>query len=99
MSLINPQPPLNEDIPPAGGAYIADKFLDTGDGQGFSWGLAHYGASDWTFLVGFTCDLTRTGEKDLGWHNFPHYSAIRDVMKDPEKFGISRESLFRKKCK
>jgi len=86
-----------EDIPPAGGAYVADKFLDSNDGQGFSWGLAHYGASDWCFLVGFTCDLTRHGEKDLGWHGFPHYSTIRDVMKEPERFGITRENLFQKK--
>lgn len=86
-----------EDIPPAGGAYVADKFLDNNDGQGFSWGLAHYGASDWAFLVRFECDLIRDGEKDLGWHNFPHYSSIRDVMKDPEKFAISRDSLFKNK--
>jgi hypothetical protein len=86
-----------EDIPPAGGAYVADKFTDSGDGQGFSWGLAHYGASDWCFLVGFTCDLERNKEKDLGWHGFPHYSAIRDVMKEPERFGISRQNLFKNK--
>jgi len=86
-----------EDIPPAGGAYVADKFNDSGDGQGFSWGLAHYGASDWTFLVGFECDLRRSAEKDLGWHLFPHYSAIRDVLKDPERFGLSRQSLLRTK--
>ncbi len=86
-----------EDIPPAGGAYIPDKFLDTGDGRGFSWGLAHYGGSDWAFLVGFDCDLQPDVKKDLGWKNFSHYSTIRDVMKDPERFGVSRESLFR--CK
>jgi len=82
-----------EDIPPAGGAFIPDKFLDNGNGQGFSWGLAHYGASDYAFLVGFECDLEVGKEKDLGWHNYKHYSAIRDVLKWPEKFGIPKESL------
>jgi len=47
--------------------------------------------------VGFTCDLTRDGEKDLGWHGFPHYSTIRDVMKEPERFDITRENLFQNK--
>lgn len=84
-----------EDIPPAGGAYIADKFLDTGDGQGFSWGLCHYGRSDWTFLVRFDCDLTREGEKDLSWEHFPHYSTIRDVMLDPDRFHVPAEALRR----
>ena len=84
-----------EDIPPAGGAYVADKFIGNGDGQGFSWGVAHYGSSDWSFLVGFTCDLTRDGVKDLAWRNYQHYSAIRDVLKEPEKFGLARENLFK----
>lgn len=87
-----------EDIPPAGGAYVPDKFTDSGDGQGFSWGLAHYGGSDWCFLVGFECDLTREGEKDLSWKHFPHYSTIRDVLKDPEKFGLKRDDLFKNKA-
>ncbi len=82
-----------EDIPPAGGAYIADKFLDTNDGQGFDWGLCHYGRSDWTFLVRFECDLKRNSEKQIGWNQFRHYSTIRDVMLQPEKFGVTTEIL------
>ena len=82
-----------EDIPPAGGAYIADKFLDTKNGQGFDWGLCHYGRSDWTFLVRFDCDLKRDTKKQLNWNQFRHYSTIRDVMLDPERFGVTNEKL------
>ncbi|TLX74318.1 glycosyl hydrolase [Labilibacter sediminis] len=88
-----------EDIPPAGGAYIADKFLDNKDGQGFSWGLCHYGRSDWTFLVRFECDLTRDAEKQIGWKHFKHYSTIRDVMLEPEKFGVTPEALLGRRKK
>lgn len=86
-----------EDIPPAGGAYIADKFLDTKDGQGFDWGLCHYGRSDWTFLVRFECDLKRNSKKKLDWNQFKHYSTIRDVMLNPKKYGVSSEILQKKK--
>ena len=82
-----------EDIPPAGGAFIPDKFADNKDGQGFTWGLCHYGRTDWTFLVRFDCDLKRDVEKQLDWSQFPHYSTIRDVMQNPEKFAVPREAL------
>lgn len=82
-----------EDIPPAGGAYIADKFADNKDGQGFEWGLCHYGRSDWNFLVRFDCDLKRDSQKDIRWNTFQHYSTIRDVMLDPEKFNVPPEAL------
>lgn len=85
-----------EDIPPAGGAYIPDKFDDPEDGQGFSWGLCHYGRSDWNFLVRFECDLMQGVEKQTDWRFFPHYSTIRDVMVDPDRFGVPRESLIEK---
>ncbi len=85
-----------EDIPPAGGAYIADKFTDPEDGKGFSWGLCHYGRSDWNFLVRFDCDLMQGMEKRLNFNYFPHYSTIRDVMKDPDRFGLPRGALNRK---
>ena len=88
-----------EDIPPAGGAYIADKFMDTKDGQGFDWGLCHYGRSDWTFLVRFECDLKRDSEKQLGWSQFKHYSTIRDVFLNPQKFGVTTEILQGRKIK
>ncbi|MGB2129135.1 MAG: glycoside hydrolase family 117 protein [Flavicella sp.] len=88
-----------EDIPPAGGAYIADKFTDSKDGQGFDWGVCHYGRSRWTFLVRFECDLKRDSQKQIGWNNFKHYSAIRDVYLNPEKFGVTTEILQGKRIK
>ena len=85
-----------EDVPPAGGAYIPDKFDDPKDGQGFTWGLAHYGRSDWTFLVRFDTKMQQGMNKDFSWSRFPHYSTIRDVMHDPDRFGVPREALTRK---
>ncbi|WP_298535711.1 family 43 glycosylhydrolase [uncultured Algibacter sp.] len=86
-----------EDIPPAGGAYIADKFLDTKNGKGFDWGLCHYGRSNWTFLVRFECDLKQDSKKNLDWGQFKHYSTIRDVMLYPEKYGVTSEILQKKR--
>ena len=86
-----------EDIPPAGGAYIADKFDDPKNGQGFSWGLCHYGRSDWNFLLRFDCDMKQGMEKKLQFQYFLHYSTVRDVMVDPERFGVPRQSLKRKR--
>jgi len=85
-----------EDIPPAGGAYIPDKFDDPADGQGFTWGLCHYGASDWCLLLRFDCDLKQGVEKKLDWKHFRHYSTVRDVMVDPDRFGVPPEALKRK---
>ena len=85
-----------EDIPPAGGAYVADKFTDPENGQGFRWGLCHYGRSDWNFLVRFDCDLKQGAKKRLNFNYFPHYSTIRDVMQNPDRFGVPREALLRK---
>ena len=82
-----------EDIPPAGGAYIADKFSDSGNGQGFNWGLCHYGRSRWAFLVRFECDLKQGDTKRIDWKQFRHYSTIRDVDLFPQKFGVSTEIL------
>jgi hypothetical protein len=84
-----------EDIPPAGGAYIPDKFDDPENGQGFTWGLCHYGMSDWNFLLRFECDLHRDSEKQLQWKYFRHYSTVRDVMVDPQRFGVPPEALRR----
>lgn len=72
---------------------IADKFLDNNNGQGFSWGLCHYGRSEWTFLVRFSCDLKRDTKKNLDWSQFKHYSTIREVMLFPEKFGVTNQIL------
>ena len=86
-----------EDMPPAGGAYIPDKFDDPEDGQGFTWGLCHYGASDWCFLLRFECDLERGGKKQLDWKYFKHYGTVRDVMVDPERFDVPPEALRRRR--
>ncbi len=86
-----------EDVPPAGGAYIADKFDDPKNGQGFTWGLAHYGRSDWTFLVRFDTQMFQGVKKDLSWKSFPHYSTIRDVMVDPERFDLPKGALLKHK--
>ena len=88
-----------EDIPPAGGAYIADKFDDPDNGMGFSWGLCHYGRSDWNFLVRFECDLVQGMKKDRDWNTFPHYSTIRDVLRDPARFNVPAEALRRRAIK
>lgn len=88
-----------EDIPPAGGAYIADKFDDPDNGMGFSWGLCHYGRSDWNFLVRFECDLVQGMNKDTDWNTFPHYSTIRDVLRDPARFNVPAEALRRRAIK
>jgi len=82
-----------EDIPPAGGAYIADKFDDPADGQGFTWGLCHYGRSDWNFLLRFDCDLKQGVTKKISWNYFQHYSTVRDVMVDPDRFNVPRNAL------
>ena len=84
-----------EDVPPAGGAYIADKFDDPENGQGFTWGLSHYGRSQWTFLVRFDTQLQQGIKKDFSWKTFPHYSTIRDVMVDPDKFNLPRTALVK----
>jgi hypothetical protein len=85
-----------EDIPPAGGAFIADKFKDPENGKGFSWGLCHYGRSDWNFLLRFNCDLEQGKEKKRDWKYFPHYSTVRDVMQNPKRFDVPAGALHRK---
>jgi len=85
-----------EDIPPAGGAYIADKFDDPRDGQGFSWGLCHFGRSDWNFLVRFECDVEKGMKKKTDFKYFMNYSTIRDVMRDPDRFGVPYKAFSRR---
>jgi len=89
-----------EDLPPAGGAYIPDKFADDKDGKGFSWGLCHVGGRmvPKNFLVRFDCNLERGMEKDVAWRRYPFYSTIREVLYEPEKFGIPSEDVY-KKCR
>ncbi|MBK1876046.1 glycoside hydrolase family 117 protein [Pelagicoccus mobilis] len=79
-----------EDIPPAGGSYIEDKFWDTGDGKGFTWGLA-YVRDDWDWLVRYDCDLHREKAKTaLVPYRYRHYGQVRAVLDDPAKFKDSR---------
>ena len=66
-------------------------------GQGFTGGLCHDGARDWNFLLRFDCDLHRDSEKKLEWKYFRHYCTVRDVMVDPDRFGVPQEALKGKK--
>lgn len=59
-------------------------------------GLCHYGSSDWNFLLRFECNLHRDSDKQLQWKYFRHYSTVRDVMVDPERFGVPPGALQRK---
>jgi hypothetical protein len=84
-----------EDLPPAGGAYIPDKFADNKDGRGFSWGLCHVGgrAVPKNFLIRFDCDLERGKPKNVQWNQYRFYSTVRDVLYDPEQYGIPQELM------
>lgn len=76
-----------EDIPPAGGSYIADKFTDPEDGRGFTWGLSYVRNDDWNSLIRFDCDLHQDKPKsELVPERYKHYGQIRSVMADPQKF-------------
>ncbi len=75
-----------EDIPPAGGACIPDKFTDTKDGKGFSWGLC-YVKDEWDWLARFDCDLHRDKPKsELVPDRYQHYGQVRAVLEDSAKF-------------
>jgi hypothetical protein len=41
--------------------------------------------------------LHRDSEKQLGWKHFPHYSTIRDVMRDPARFNVPHDALLEKR--
>ena len=69
-----------EDIPPAGGAFIADKFEDPANGKGFSWGLCH-GRSDWNFLDSLIVIFNKV-KRSHRLEVFSHYSTVRDVMQN-----------------
>ncbi len=60
-----------------------------------SWGLSHYGRSDWAFLVRFDTQLKQGMRKKLDWKQFPHYSTIRDVMVDPKRFKLPEGALLK----
>jgi hypothetical protein len=75
-----------EDIPPAGGSYIEDKFTDPDDGKGFTWGLC-YVRDKWDYLVRYDCDLHRDVPKSkLAPARYKHYGKVRDVLTNPAKF-------------
>ena len=44
----------------------------------------------------FECDLKQGMKKRTTFNYFPHYSTIRDVMQNPDRFGVPREALYRK---
>jgi len=73
-----------EDIPPAGGSYIPDKFTNTNNGKGFTWGLCYH-KDDWDFLIRFDCDLHRDSTKNLQ-RRYVHYGTLREVLKNPKRF-------------
>lgn len=84
-----------EDLPPAGGAYIEDKFADNRAGNGFSWGLCHVGGMTVprNFLIRFDCDLIRDKPRDTRWSRYPFYSSVREVLYDPSRFGIPEDEI------
>lgn len=48
--------------PDAAGLYCPDKYDNTKDGKGFTWGMAHIAQSKskpWAYLIGFKCDLSQ----------------------------------------
>lgn len=48
--------------PDAAGLYCPDKYDNTTDGKGFTWGMAHIAQSKskpWAYLIGFKCDLSQ----------------------------------------
>ncbi|MCK5173274.1 MAG: hypothetical protein KAR47_07775, partial [Planctomycetes bacterium] len=51
------------------------------------------GRSDWNFLLRFDCDMKQGMKKKLDFNYFLHYSTVRDVMVNPQRFGVPREAL------
>lgn len=52
--------------PDAAGLYCPDKYDNTTDGKGFTWGLCHISQKKdkpWAYIIGFECDLTGKGQK------------------------------------
>lgn len=48
--------------PDAAGLFCPDKYDNTTNGKGFSWGMAHIAQSKskpWAYLIGFKCDLSQ----------------------------------------
>ena len=48
--------------PDAAGLYCPDKYANTKNGQGFTWGISHISQSKtrpWAYLIGFRCDLSQ----------------------------------------
>ncbi|MBA7523757.1 hypothetical protein ES705_15891 [subsurface metagenome] len=47
--------------PDAAGLYCPDKYANTKDGKGFTWGLCHIAQKSdrpWAYIIGFKCDLS-----------------------------------------
>lgn len=78
-----------QNLPPAAGAYIADQFTNSGDGQGFNWGLCHVArGAPRNFLIRFESDLKQGEKKKTSGRNARYFNTVWDVAIDPEKFGI-----------
>ena len=88
-----------EDIPPAGGAYIADKFEDPASGKDFLGVFVTMVDQIGIFLIRFDCDLQQGKAKRRDWKYFPHYSTVRDVMQNPGRFNVPNEALYRRPLK
>ncbi|MGL1885134.1 MAG: family 43 glycosylhydrolase [Reichenbachiella sp.] len=51
--------------PDAAGLFVEDKYFNTKDGKGFTWGLCHIAqrqSHPWAYIIGFECDLSSTLE-------------------------------------
>jgi hypothetical protein len=85
-----------ESVPIAPGAFVADAFTDTTNGQGITWGLSHFtnagknGVSQHSILARFDCDLSQQVHD-------PEFKKTR-VWKSPEEFfrrGLSKKQRER----
>jgi hypothetical protein len=73
--------------PDAAGLYCPDKYANTKNGQGFTWGISHvpqYKIKPWAHLIGFRCDLSQ--EIDDRKHKrenirFDEYSRINSTRR------------------
>jgi hypothetical protein len=78
-----------QNMPPAGGAYIPDQFADSGDGQGFTWGLCQIARGvPRNFIIRFECDLKQGTKKKVSVGNAKFFNSVWDVALDPGKFGL-----------
>ena len=54
--------------PDAAGLYVRDKYTNTRNGEGFTWGLSHIAQNNerpWAYIIGFECDLSSKIEDNV----------------------------------